>query len=544
MADLTKEQIEARIAELKSKAQPQTTGPSLDDINARISELKGGSSKMGFGEAALKGAQEFGTFGLSPLIAGVGGAVGKAAGTFQGLGDETPFLEKASAAIKSIPSGFSEARQQQKAEEAQARKEQPLAYYGAGLPAAIVSSGGLGAAAKGGLLGAGKVAEGAKLISGIPATKGQALAQGVAQGTLQAAGQAESLGEAGKTIATSAIVSPVAQLLGNKLTKKLSGQAKEAAEEQAFRALGPYSREARKAYAKNEINKIGRTMLDEGVLGKGMLPKSYEQIADAAQLAKEQTGKKIGGILDEVGDFENRVLSGVPVTATDVAEKAGVIQAGINRDIIAKELETELLKIKNIPGVENENKLIQSLIEEFRSNPDPLRLKSAVDLKQALKNEINWDRLPGADIPVKEQFYRSLYSKISKGIEDTSEGLAQLAAGTTRKEQYKAAKKIYGHLSTAVDIAKKRDANEIARRILSPSDYGVGAAGALGGLMMGAGPAGIATGAALGLANKAVRRYGAQTSAKALDAASKKLAKGIPISSAVSGVTRGLLEGE
>ena len=143
-----------------------------------------------------------------------------------------------------------------------------------------------------------------------------------------------------------------------------------------------------------------------------------------------------------------------PLTAliTGANKAAKNIQAGINRDIVADALEKEFLKKSGVPGLSSEKAMFKELIDEFRFTDSPLDIKSAQDLKVKLGKEINWDRLPGADIPEKEKFYRSLYGKIREGVDDGAELLAEMAGGSSEKAKLAAAKKLYGNLEKISQI--------------------------------------------------------------------------------------------
>lgn len=160
-----------------------------------------------------------------------------------------------------------------------------------------------------------------------------------------------------------------------------------------------------------------------------------------------------------------------------------------------------------------------------------LSLKDARALKQEVKKQINWNRLPGADVPIDEEVNRSLYTQLRKGEDDIATRLAEEGA-IPNAAQFLDTKKTYGHLATAGAIAGRRGEKEFANRILGLTDYGTGAAGAAIGSKIGAmtgGHAGAKVGAAVGgaggaLANKLARTYGNQVLASGSDSLSRAAA--------------------
>jgi hypothetical protein len=104
------------------------------------------------------------------------------------------------------------------------------------------------------------------------------------------------------------------------------------AESKAFKALNPNLRDVR--VNQDEIKSIGRTLLDEGVIGK--VPASYETLASRAQSAKESAGQNIEEIVNDLASKEN-----VP---------------SLSRAEMANHLKEKLLSDEAIPGV---SKIIQ-----------------------------------------------------------------------------------------------------------------------------------------------------------------------------------------
>lgn len=277
------------------------------------------------------------------------------------------------------------------------------------------------------------------------------------------------------------------------------------AEKAAFKALGPYARQAMQAYSKGRVNDIGRTILDEGVVS--MPPRGFEALEAKATAANDLAGKKLGSTVESMAQKE----TGSPI--------------GLSREDIANNLSDRLISQKDadVAGVTERNAKMQEMINNFKSgggesvadlNPE-LPLLEAELKKRAVNKEIRYDRLPGADIPDTEVFNRALEGELRSGVEKGGEALAKKTGFPV--DEFKNQKATYGNLSTAEDILRKRAGKEGGLRLASPSDYGVGAAGAAIGAMTGSSPEErikhAIMGAGLGLMNKGARKYGNQINA-------------------------------
>jgi hypothetical protein len=296
------------------------------------------------------------------------------------------------------------------------------------------------------------------------------------------------------------------QLGGDKLVSSLRGTA----EQRAFKSLGPYSREAQNNYARGKINEVGREILDQGIVGGR--PRSYESIAKRAGEAKTVAGQNLGNVVDDLA------VAGQQSGISPIARKS-----------VSDQLRQELLGNPELPGVAKRNESYEALINAFENGGD-MDLTKIRELKQAIKdgNLINWKRLPDADIPQDERFYRSLNGQL---IQAENELAAAIAAGTGKSKQFEGAKRAYGAADEALNISSKREGREFANRFLSPTDYFTGGAGAVAGFSSGDSIEErikrAAIGAGLALANKGARQYGNQITAMGANNMAKALGTGV-----------------
>lgn len=323
-------------------------------------------------------------------------------------------------------------------------------------------------------------------------------------GALEPAGDmAERAKQAGKGAllggAFTGAVEATAPLIG-KASEWIGDKAKDFAEQKAFKALGPFKRQA--AQNADEINQIGRTALDEGIIG--WKPTSSQTIAERASEAVANKGGEIQALTDELSGLENQAsYSGMPRTQ------------------IAENLKAKLIKNSEIPAVQERNAKVSQWIDDFVNSGEPnLSFQKLRQLKGDVKDLIKWDRLPQADIPLEEQFHRALYDELRSGEESGADAIEKAFYGN-QSNRLQDLKSTYGDLKTAQRIAENRASSDTANRAIGLTDTISGGAGATVGAHVG-GPVGAALGGAVGaVGNKLGRTYGNQVMAKAADATSK-----------------------
>lgn len=297
-----------------------------------------------------------------------------------------------------------------------------------------------------------------------------------------------------------------------------SDQAKDFAEKKAFKALGPYQRNV--LQNSEDINDIGRSVLDNGVIGK--MPKNYETLADRAEAAKAAAGGKIESIVDQLSSQKRAPQ--------------------LSRGDIADNLRENLISSDKVPGVAKRNQYFEKLIDEFEGGGrDKIPLTGARDLKSLVGKQIKWDRLPGAEIPADEQFYRALYGALKGGEEDIASKLAS-SGKIPNGDAFLNAKQDYGNLAEAQKIAQTRADKEMANHFLGLRDTIAGGTGAAIGAYLGdkyGGHEGAKVGGALGggiggLGSKFARTYGNQVLASGGDAISRLLSNSPDLAAAIS----------
>lgn len=513
-ADLTDEELNAELGKL-------VPAHKLSDaeLNAELSKLTGGQSEAAPSAAGPKtsaGSTALESFGkgltanyLPNLQAMVEPITDRAFSLLTGKKVDAAPLSQMTGLTKE----YAASRDQNIARQALQQQEHPGTALAGNLAGNLVT----GIAASGALPAATTLA--GRAAQGIGAGLAQAGLSnpGQAPGEITLAQPGERLANViqaapyaiGGTLAAeglAASVNPIQKFLNNK------------AEKSAFKSLGPYSRDVLANY-KNEqvaqkavqdaiaagekpivsrgqtVNKIGRTLLDEGIVGG--IPKSYETLAAEADAAKQVFGKRIGEIIEDVDKFGQ---------ANNI---------GVDKAPIAHVLKERLIGRINVPGSSGENQLYNDLIGEFEKlGPKQLGIKEAQAMKTEIGNKyINWDAPKGTPVSPKELFYRSLYDELGKKIESVGNDLSKAANSEIHKEFLKA-KNAYGGLSSSAKIANKRNAKEFANRFLSPSTIFTGGTGAAVGFGSGEGIGDrlkrAAVGSTAGLVNSLGKNYGNQ----------------------------------
>jgi hypothetical protein len=357
----------------------------------------------------------------------------------------------------------------------------------AGIGASIVGTGGLGTVAKG--------ATGVQRLAA--ATKAGAILGGAANpGDVEGEFSPLQIEDRAKNAGVGAALGAGGQLVGEGLAG-IAGKLKGKAEERAFKSAGAMLRDYRKAAPKGQINELGRLMLDEGLVQPGM---TVDDIAKAAKALEDNKGAAIGKVIKKLGEKESEV--GGQVTRGDIADA----------------VKNRLTQPGEIPSVIKDNKYYAQLSKALKTKgTKELSVDDLAQLKDLAKKQINWKRLPDADIPREEQFNRAIYKEVSDALETRAQELAKRSGN----KDYVELKKAYGGAKEINRIASDQALRQNANRFFSPSDYLTSATGAISGAASGDGVEDrikkAAIGASLGLVNRAARRYGTPLVSHGLD---------------------------
>lgn len=320
---------------------------------------------------------------------------------------------------------------------------------------------------------------------------------------------------------------PVAGKIGRWGADKL----RDSAATTAFMSLGPYARDiiqntvskTSKATGdlldRGEAKNIGRTLLDTKAITA--IPRTFNQLTNRIGRMTEGRGKGLKAYTELLD-----------MSAPGVGRSRKSLSDEITQDLFNPNIDLAGVKKANASFARNAENFTRGGLPEGANVADELLTfpnlrQKKIDTGKA----INWDRLPGADIPLEEQFNRSAYKSLARAEDKAAEEIETLLF-PKNVGKHKSMKKSYGNLKEATEIVKNRALREQVKRQIADSVIGGGLAGSaalaysddpetrLAALALGAiaGPSGL---------GKFVRTGGRQMSAKAQDTVGKALNKTI-----------------
>lgn len=313
------------------------------------------------------------------------------------------------------------------------------------------------------------------------------------------AGEGEGLTGALTGGALGGITGAGGKAVSNLMDKTVAKGLANAAETQAVKATGVTLKDARKAANMGQVNKIGRDLLDEGVVKFGS---NVDEIAErAGEKATNVYGKQIEEILDAATDAGGKIspfalakeLHGMPATT----RKEILDQMAAQRDPSMKEASF---------------KAAEYLGDLFEKNPNGIESNLANVMKSNLDKDLKWGQRSGTKSDLALDEMRKVRGAMKNKIDESvGEALGPEALAQLNNAQSK-----YGSLKFAKDAAGDRSSREnLANRAMSLSDYISGAAGLASG--------NPASAMVMAGGNKLIRTRGNSALAVTLDTVSKAL---------------------
>lgn len=435
----------------------------------------------------------------SPLVSAAYGA---------GQGATFGFADEALAGAKAAYDKFQDPNQsygdlydkrvgQERQNVAMARKDNPWSYTG----------GAFGGSALANMIPGIGIARGASL--------GTTLGKTALQGALSGAGESDRSftdpeGLAGDALKGAAIAGGT-QLafhgLGAGLEKFRPDNLEKLAEQRAVKAaLGPNTAALRKAAGismqggnpeaiENKISTMGRNLLDEGVISPF---NKTQDIGPRLREAAQKYGQQIGDIGSKVDEVAPNAID-TKALAEQLAAYAETIPQTLNGKKIQDRILAEAANFEEMPGLGFGQ--AQEFKNQFKYKPTD---QDALISNQDVSNKIR--------------------QIIGRNMEDAA---AKVEGGGSEKAkdllaQYQNAKAKYGTFKPASDAAGNEATKELARRVISPSDYAVGLGG-LGTAVATGSPHIAVAGLAAAAANKFARERGSSTAAVIADSLAKTL---------------------
>lgn len=263
-----------------------------------------------------------------------------------------------------------------------------------------------------------------------------------------------------------------AKLLGE--MPDLSGALSEFAQRRSVKAAGAIQSNLNKIDEKKALE-IGQDLLDTGIVNA---KSSQDDIFQAVVGKRKETGKKIGELLKEADD------------------------AGAKFDLapVLKRGDEMLQEIALDPALRKEARELDRLLKGYaKLSEDGVGFAQANKLKSNLQKTVKkW-----VDSDAKLESAKKMQGFLDDEIE------SQLGAATSKLDDFKEAKRLYGNLSEAAKWGRRSQAANLGNRFFSITDQGLGGlAGAAG--VATSGPAGILAGVATAAGNKVLRERAPQ----------------------------------
>lgn len=459
------------------QAQQQKSAQDQPGLGLKQTALEHGANAVALGYLPqLQAAAE-------PITTGIGNVGIRAQNLFSGhkqpLVEPSPYLEARDANIKRI--------------QAQA-VENPKAALASDIGGAVV----------GGI---------ATPIPGLGAAKGiiGGVARGAASGALQAGlqnpGDVEGqinpmqINERLEKTEEGAVIGGLTAGAGEGIRKGLRGFSKAApalkdiAEASALKSSGAMLKDFREAYGKEDVNKLGRFMIDNKLAKAG---NSYQDVHEGAEKIREQAGKELGQIYDKALETikDPKILENMP-GFNPVRDKEKLIALVKTELGDALDAESATTKISNY---------IDNLAKKYGDKTLDPRIQN--DIKGAVDDSINYSRNPLARQPDQEKALKATRKYLSSKIDSSIDFLGKAAGDDKALEKLKDANSRYGSSSQISKIARDRSSREAANQMFGLTDKIAGGSAAVAGSVVGGTPGGLLAAGGGMLANKAGRKYG------------------------------------
>lgn len=235
-------------------------------------------------------------------------------------------------------------------------------------------------------------------------------------------------------------------------------------------------------------NTIGRFMVDElpQYSDKSFMRMSKEEMRDAAKMAVEEAGKRIGAGIDEL---------------SAIAEARGGIKPNMS-EIIGRVDQEVIAPLRKLPGFESEVSQLEKYTKSFAEKGSDATFRDLNDFRKALDQKI----FKGGKAPPPDSVLEELLNA-RRIIEDEAEQQGKLVAGDDWVKRYQGDKAYFAKAKEAERIADKGAQRELGRNMVGISDMIMAGAG-----MAHGGPLGLVAGAAHHL----LKEYGTQFAADML----------------------------
>jgi len=357
---------------------------------------------------------------------------------------------------------------------------------------------------------------GASVAGNIVAPGGGAFLRGAAEGAVGGLGNSESdllqgdVGGAAADTALGASIGGVSSYVGDKTLGRLlrgapgaaqgtseglesmaEGRAVKAATGQNKAAIRQMIEKGELGLDTGTVERVGSDLLNEGVVDAGA---SARDILKRAGERKQAWGATINQALDYL---DNLTPNGMQI---DVGA-------------LADDMEQALV-VPNLAGTHGQRQIAARMadnIAAFRQQGNSLSALEA--FKRALDEDINYAKV---DMPAASKAMLRMRTMLNNAIEDKADEVGRAAGASDVADLFKESKAVYSSMAIGERVAKNQVTANASNRLISPSDYGVGGAMAMGKAAASGNPLGAAAlGMGVALGHRAIRTRGNQVAASA-----------------------------
>lgn len=340
---------------------------------------------------------------------------------------------------------------------------------------------------------------------------------------------------------------PVPKLLG-----ALAPNLQQFAYRRAVKAAGPMLKDIRALQRGGRLESVGKKLMDMGLIPTGA---GVEEIANIVDQAAQKRGADVHTILGELDALtpaatpqlgggvarpveitpngltrlppalEGRPLGDLPgslelraASGTVNQRVPGVVPPaedlpGFNPALVGLRARAELLKpLRDQPALQGLIPGLQSQIENLEAlGSRRLAFTRANDVKRGYDQLLDWDK---EQTPAKE-LLKQLRGLVNEEIEKGADAAAAQTGNEGLVGRFRSAKQDYRDLRQVADFAQDQVSRREANRFISPSDYGMGIASGLAGVVSGHHTLGALMGLAGAAGNKLARERGNSVAANA-----------------------------
>lgn len=295
----------------------------------------------------------------------------------------------------------------------------------------------------------------------------------------------------------------------SKAGKYLAPKAKKAAEEFAVASVGRKNSVLKDLLYKDQVDDLGRELLDSGVVG---LKDSSDDILGKVDALKRTRGKQLGRIVEEADEL---------IKAEDAVLSTGALKKDL-KDNFIRQLKGEIGRADDANAVEDY--LNRNFFDVMKKNKqNEVSLSTLRELRGKIDDQITKFGGPTPDVG-RQETLRELRGFLEKRAEGQF-GKLDDQVGLPLKDLYTGAKQKFGLAANAKQLADDTRLRSQRNNMFGLTETIIGAGSGAGAAYASQDPTStIATGLGTMALVKGVRGRGYQVSAVVLDKLSKKLA--------------------